>query len=509
MKRKLALLLSMISMVGCISACGSKESAFDPNDYDIPVFEDTKGVSFMAYSGPTVANWSGSSRNVSTATDEHFQKLVDAGFNKIVALHEGAPALADKSQVTDTYTDIWAESEIAEEHAMELLALCEKYNVTYFVRDWPFYNMNKYWNELDTYEEYEKAIRGILKEDRQYIYSPAFAGMYGRDEPGVDQYERLRWQIQIFNEIMEEYGIEDKEFLLNLLPNYGSATSYGGEYGGEAVSYQEYINRYFYGSPNDEEGTPTLAELLGYISYDFYPFKNDAIDGSYMRASHLQNLEMLANQCKKNDVELRTYVQTGGDFTGLRDFTSIGDFRLQVYSNLAFGSYDMTYYEYGTFNSEADGEFGLINLQDGTYNYTYEMAKVVNNEVHAMEDALVNYRYDGVMCFSALGEGVIHPSFRSVQNKLKSHPRIKNVEYTEDTVITAMKDSEGNDAFMLLNYTDPYFDLDNRVTIEFKDADALLMYRLGQEMIVPLKNGKYTFELYPGEGRFIIPIKKK
>ena len=72
-----------------------------------------------------------------------------------------------------------------------------------------------------------------------------------------------------------------------------------------------------------------------------------------------------------------------------------------------------------------------------------------------------------------------------------------------------MKDSEGNDAFMLLNYTDPYFDLDNRVTIEFKDADALLMYRLGQEMIVPLKNGKYTFELYPGEGRFIIPIKKK
>ena len=496
-------------MVGCISACGSKESAFDPNDYDIPVFADSKGVSFMAYSGPTVENWSGTSRNVSTATDYHFQKLADAGFNKIVALHEGAPAHADKSNAYTLYDQIMAESEIAEKHAMELLALCEKYNITYFVRDWPFYDMIKYWNDIDTYEEYETVLRGILAEDRQYIYSPAFAGMYGRDEPGVDQYERIRWQIQIFNQIMEEYGIEDKEFLLNLLPNYGNAEAYGGHIVGTPVTYQEYINQYFYGRPEDEEGTPTLAELLGYISYDYYPFKQDAIDGSYMRSSHLQNLEMMANECKKNNVELRTYVQTGGDFTGLRDLTSIGDFRLQVYSNLAFGSYDMTYYEYGTFNSEADGEFGLINLQDGTYNYTYEMAKVVNNEVHAMEDAITNYRYDGVMCLSAMGEGVIHPSFRSVQNKLKSHPRIKKVEYTEDTVITAMKDAEGNDAFMLLNYTDPYFDLDNRVTIEFKDADALLMYRLGQEMIVPLKNGKYTFELYPGEGRFIIPIKKK
>ena len=61
---------------------------------------------------------------------------------------------------------------------------------------------------------------------------------------------------------------------------------------------------------------------------------------------------------------------------------------------------------------------------------------------------------------------------------------------------------------MLVNYTDPYYDLDNTVTVQFKDAKALLMYRFGEKHVVPLKkDGTYTFELYPGEGRFIIPLK--
>jgi hypothetical protein len=34
------------------------------------------------------------------------------------------------------------------------------------------------------------------------------------------------------------------------------------------------------------------------------------------------------------------------------------------------------------------------------------------------------------------------------------------------------------------------------------------MYRLGKKIVVPLdENGSYTFKLYPGEGRFVIPLK--
>ncbi len=491
MRKKIALALSFIVSCCCLSACGS--SKMDISDIVIPTFEETEGVRFLAYSGPTVENWSGSSKNVNTLTDEHFQKFAEAGFNAILAVHEGAPY----GKGNDVFETVEKHSVFAQEDALQALALAEKYNIDYYVRDWSFYDMCGYWNELSTYEDYKKVIYKMFDEENQYIYSSAFAGMFGRDEPGIDQYERIKWQIELYNEVMELRGIDDVEMFVNLLPSYGSGASFGGERG-EPTSYINYVDKYF------EE----LAPLLGYVSYDFYPFLNDNITGSLLRVDHLSNLELMARKCKETNSELRTFVQTGGDFTGLRDLTSIGDFRFQVYSNLAFGAKQMTYYEYGTFNSQQEGEFGLINLQDGTYNYTYEMAKVVNNEVHKFEDAYLHFNYDGVMCYSSKPAAQVNLSFRGVANKLESHPRIGSVKISEDAIMTSFKDAEGNDAFMLVNYNDPMYDLDNTVTIQFNDARALLMYRFGEEIVVPLnKDGTYTFALYPGEGRFIIPLK--
>ena len=500
MKKKLSIALSTLLAVASFGACSFGGSTLN---VEIPEFADTEGISFSAYSGPTVENWSGGSKNVSTITDEHFQKFVDAGFTHLLAVHEGARVRAntketidaDGNKVYDATETVMESARRAEEDALEVLALAEKYGIKYYVRDWAFYDMHntetwKLWQAYDTPEKYEEALRIMFNDNTQYIHSSAYAGNFGRDEPGVDQFERLKWQIEIYQKIMAEYGVEG-EFLLNLLPSYGGLTSYGG------VSYGEYIDRYF------EE----LAPLLGYICYDFYPFKGNADGTSQMKPSMASNLAVVANKCKGTDYQLRTFVQTGGDFTGLRDLTSIGDFRLQVYTNLAFGSSYMTYYEYGTFKSQDEGEFGLINLQDGTYNYTYDMVKTVNNEVHAFEDAFLNFKWDGVMCFSALPAGKVNPKFKEVPYALKQHPRIESVSITEDALMGAFKDAEDRDAFMLVNFNDPFYNQNNEVTIKFKDAKALLMYRFGQQEVVPLKkDGSYTFKLYPGEGRFIIPL---
>ena len=499
MKRKIAITFAALLMATSFSACGGTGKL----DVEIPEFADSEGIKFSAYSGPTVENWSGGSGNVNTVTDEHFQKFVDAGFTHLLAVHEGARVRATTKEYVDEdgnikydATETVKESaRRAEEDALRVLELAEKYGIKYYVRDWAFYDMNntetwKLWQAYDTPEKYEEALRIMFNDNTQYIHSSAYAGNFGRDEPGVDQFERLKWQIEIYQKIMAEYGVEG-EFLLNLLPSYGGLTSYGG------VSYGEYINRYF------EE----LAPLLGYICYDFYPFKGNADGTSQMKPSMASNLAVVANKCKGTDYQLRTFVQTGGDFTGLRDLTSIGDFRLQVYTNLAFGSSYMTYYEYGTFKSQDEGEFGLINLQDGTYNYTYDMVKTVNNEVHAFEDAFLNFKWDGVMCFSALSAGKVNPKFKEVPYALKQHPRIESVSITEDALMGAFKDAEDRDAFMLVNFNDPFYNQNNEVTIKFKDAKALLMYRFGQQEVVPLKkDGSYTFKLYPGEGRFIIPL---
>ena len=493
MKRKLTLGLALVLACSCLGACSG---TYDIKDVSVPVYDETNGMRFLAYSGPQIANWNGTQKNVSTITDEHMQKFVDAGFTGIISIHEGAPS----GRGASVYETIQMHSAKAEADALKVLEQAEKFNVEYYVRDWPFYEFYNYWTEsngsINTREEYERVLRKMFDENNKYVYSSAYAGNFGRDEPGADQFEGLKWQIEIYQEMMQERGVEG-EFLLNMLPNYANTKSYGGERG-EPISYVEYMKRYF----------EQLAPLLGYVCYDYYPFLREARTGSLLKTSYVSNLELVANHCKNTGTELRTFVQTGGDWTGLRDLTSVGDFRFQVYMNMAFGSRVMTYYEYGTFNDQTDGDFGLLDLQDGSYNYTYEMAKVVNNEVHAFEDAYLHYNYDGVMCFSGLSEEEININFYAVANKLQSHPRIANVDVTHDAVMTSFKDAEGNDAFMLVNYTDPYYDLDNTVTVQFKDAKALLMYRFGEKHVVPLKkDGTYTFELYPGEGRFIIPLK--
>ena len=80
---------------------------------------------------------------------------------------------------------------------------------------------------------------------------------------------------------------------------------------------------------------------------------------------------------------------------------------------------------------------------------------------------------------------------------------------SEDTLLTSFKHKETNDdAFMLMNFTDPYENKIDEVTLKFNNAKGLLMYRFGQKMLVRLpSNGEYKFKLYPGEGRYLIPIK--
>ena len=187
----------------------------------------------------------------------------------------------------------------------------------------------------------------------------------------------------------------------------------------------------------------------------------------------------------------------------------IADFRFQIFTNLAFGSREVTYYEYGNPYSFDSGDYALLNLQDGTYNWTYEAAKKANWEAHAIEDAYLQYDWDGVMYKNGDDEEP-NVCFTYLDNdKLESHPRVAIKKVTADTLLTTFKHKESkDDAFMLVNEANPLNETNDDVTLHFKDAKGLLMYRLGQKVIVKLpKSGDYTFKLYPGEGRFIIPIK--
>lgn len=492
-KNKIITALPMLSMLVTVTGC---------TDVKVPTFAKSKGINITAYAGPTVENWSGGSNNPSSATEEDMRMLSEAGFNKILALYEGA----SNATGADTFEMIEKRSKKCQKDALQILEQAEKFNVKYYVRDWSFYGLVKNYvsgfsPNILTDEDYERVINKMFDESNEYMYSPAFGGMFAHDEPTYEELERIASQVRIYNRVMKERGLEGKEAYVNL---YNCTVSDTGLSTQEPVTYEQYVDRYI----------NMICPQIGFFCYDYYPLKYNYFDGSYVRNSYLYNLAMVASKLKDlreqgQNIELRTFLQSVGNYTGMRDMVSVADFRFQIACEMAFGSREFIYYEYGNFISEESGTgYALMDLQNRKYNWTYECAKQANNEAHAMEDAYMAYEWDGVM-FKNADEIIDNPAFDLIEDyAMESHPRMKINRCEQDVVAGTFKNEKGDDAFMLVNYVDPYQQKSNKVNLHFNNAKALLMYRYGQKMIVTLPfTGNYTVDLGPGEGRFIIPIK--
>lgn len=468
--------LTASSLIGCSSGT-----------VDEPTFEKSeKGIVFAAYASPTVNG------NVSDAEimDDAYKKLSEAGFTKAIALYESN----SNAEGADVFETIRLRSEEAERTAMMVLDIAEKYGVKYWVRDWSFYGFGRNFSEsITTKEDYEKVIAEMFSDENPYIDHPAYGGNFGFDEPENEmEMQSMAWQAELYNKYIKENSDVGGEIYFNLLPVYGSPTT-----------YREDVDYYF----------EHVAPHVGYISYDHYPYKNNGTE-NYIRETYYYNYELLAQKCKENNYELRAFVQAKGDFTGMRNMDSIADLRYQIYSGLAFGVREFSYYTYSSAVNEtnytSDDGYSLYDHKTNTYTWVYDAAKQVHSEVKNMEDAYDAYVWDGIMYKNA-NEMIDNQVYANIAAPLESHERMEILSCTQDVAAGVFKAKEADrreqDAFMFVNGTEPSQGLESEVTVKFEDAKALLMWHLGEKEIVELDgSGKYTFLLQPGEGRFVIPL---
>ena len=60
---------------------------------------------------------------------------------------------------------------------------------------------------------------------------------------------------------------------------------------------------------------------------------------------------------------------------------------------------------------------------------------------------------------------------------------------------------------MIVGYDDPYNNATTNVTLTFKDADGIILYRGGEKNVVELdENGIFDLTLGVGEGVFVVPV---
>ena len=90
---------------------------------------------------------------------------------------------------------------------------------------------------------------------------------------------------------------------------------------------------------------------------------------------------------------------------------------------------------------------------------------------------------------------------------MKSHPRIERYTAEQDTLIGVFKDKQGEDGFMVVNFTDPAKNLSDMVELTFKDTAYAVVIIDGQLTTIKLNNGVLKLKLDSGDGAFVIPLK--
>lgn len=447
--------------------------------------------------------------------------MAEAGFTQALALYEGRT-------VGTTLTS----NQKAEKDALLALKQAEKYGITYYVLNERFYNFvrpdinldffnltregNQYYDVYgkevigtDVYNYlkenwmslYEAKMAEMFGEGATYVKSSAYGGNFASDEPALPtknsdgtwdygELEQLYWQVKLYQELMAEKGIDAKAYV-NLLP-YESMT------GQPRERYEKMLEYY----------CKNIGPLLGYISYDQYPLNTNGVN-----ATHLLNLEIVAQYCKAYGLKLHTFLWSKTKDTGHRAITSANDLRFQMYSNLAFGSTNISYYTYT--NHYTIGESSndsLIDFRTGQRSQAYYWAKEVNNEIHALEDAYCHFTWESVM-YKDVGDYNI--PLHLLEKAVKKHSRLTAFTSTADILIGNFKDEDGKmdatDGFMVVNYTDPITvsaDAANEACLTFANATHVLVYQQGKSFVKTLKNGETTISLLAGEGVFVIPFNK-
>lgn len=271
------------------------------------------------------------------------------------------------------------------------------------------------------------------------------------------------------------------EPFVNLLP--GEEENY---YTSNAANqkYKNYIDYYF----------TNIAPLLGYVSFDQYPLKTDSVS-----TTHLANLALLANNCKNGGYDLRTFVYSSIDGSSeQRAIKTEQDLSFQVYSNLAFGATDITYFTYG----------GLVDRNTLQPTSLAACAEKVNNGVLAFGKEYRKYKWQGV---KTVDVGATNKGFTILHNVV-SDVSVDglSITATQDALAGVFKDDDGNDAYIVMNYNDPS-DLSTvgTVTMTFEGVSQVIVYSNGNKTVRDLTDGKLELDLKAGEGTFIIPVRGK
>lgn len=343
---------------------------------------------------------------------------------------------------------------------------------------------------IATREQCVEHVKSLLKMYTDSEYYDALYGFMMKDEPDMTLFDTMAFAQSIFNE-----AAPDLMFYGNLFPVIATGYQLSGT--STSVSYNAYLNSWF-----DKVGN-------NYVSYDHYPLYG-SLDETSFEASFLYNMDLMREKIREEgkNRKLWTFLQSMSFGGKNRELRSKADASMQAYSFLAYGGDCIQWFCYScpppSDGSTAFGNNAPINRDlEKTAAYTY--IQQTNADVQALMPYYKNFTWKGVMLGNINDTEDNFSYLEGSPNVLESGKTLTGITGEEDCFAGLFEDKDGNEGYMIVNFTDPGKNLSNKVTLTIKDKGAVVVVKNGVKTTERVKKGKVTLNLACGEGAFVIP----
>ena len=328
-------------------------------------------------------------------------------------------------------------------------------------------------------ESDEKTVREYVKKYEKF---PAYRGVLLKDEPNVEQ---LAW-VKKARDKWNEY-FPDKDCYTNLFPSHvdrGLAKLEEGD------TWEEtYVKAY-------------LKDGAQRLSYDLYPLLIEDDGSISQQKEFLHDLEFCAEAAKEAGVPMWVFIQSLS-YSRWHRHPDEAALRWQIMSAFAYGAKGIQHFCYWppTEDKILTVTEGFVT-REGEPASVYYHAKKIHEEIFAFEKDYTQYDYVGVMPIR--GEQAVGKNFTYdlLKTPMRAHDKIVSVRATQDTLVGALKNEEGKDAFFIVNFCDPYYHQEDEVVLELKGATTLDVWEGGKKRKEVGENGKFTFKIQAGDGIF-------
>lgn len=243
------------------------------------------------------------------------------------------------------------------------------------------------------------------------------------------------------------------------------------------------------------------------ICMDNYPLPDG---GSVIKEAFLADVLVLAHATKNYNASVPAdqqavmgiCLQTMQDSKlGLRDITSANDVTFQMYTGMAAGARLFEYFCYRSL--EGVGLSGIIDSTGQPRIYDYVME--ANQRALPFERLVCGFQWQGMAVSHGSQSGPENIFDMVAELTAEDTGVLTKIDSRYDAIVGHFQ-QDGQDGYMVVNYTAPDLNQTNMVTLTFPGCTTALVYTEEGTQQVNLVDGAIRVTLGCGQAAFIIPV---